>query len=115
MALHLHNYRQLLGVNTVVAFGGVMVQSVNAGLALYANLLLNGAQGIVTIPATFWIGRRVGRRPLYLWSGVAMALCAYLVAIGYLVNSNDLIIAFMFLYMISFGLIFSPVSWSYPA
>jgi MFS family permease len=115
MAIHLHNYRQLLGINTVVAFGGIMIQTVDTTLAIYANLLLNGAQGIVTIPATFWVGKRFGRRPLFLWSGIAMGLSAYLVAIGYLVSSHSLIIGFMFIYMISFGLLFSPVSWAYPA
>jgi len=41
---------------------------------LYANLLLNGIQGIVTIPSTFSIGKKVGRRTLYLWSGLILCI-----------------------------------------
>jgi hypothetical protein len=55
MAIHCHMYRQLVGVNSIVVFGGIMLQTVNHGLSLYANLLLNGVQGIVIVPATFWL------------------------------------------------------------
>jgi hypothetical protein len=82
---------------------------------LYANLLLNGVQGIVTIPSTFYIGKKVGRRPLYLWSGLILGISCWLVTFGYLFEITWLAIMFIFVYMTTFGLLFSPVSWSYPA
>lgn len=114
MAMYLHIYRQFIGINTVVAFGGQMMESVNQSFALYANLVLNGVQLVATVIATFFLGKKFGRRPLYLSSGVMMAICCYLMAIGYLVDIKIMIIVFMFIYNIVFGLVFSPVSWAYP-
>ncbi len=88
--------------------------TVNQNFALYANLLLNGVQWVVTVIATFYVGNIFGRRTLYLLSGAIMAINCYLVAIGYLIGSPILIIIFMLIYMVTFGLVFSPVSWAYP-
>jgi hypothetical protein len=112
--MHLHTYRQLIGINTVVAYGGQMMVNVDKAFSLYANLLFNGVQFVVTIIATIWIGNNFGRRPLYLLSGLLMAISCYLIAIGFLLDIKVTIIVFMFIYKIVFGLIFSPVSWGYP-
>lgn len=114
MSVHLNIYRQMMGVNTIVAFAGQMVGSVDPKIGPYVNLMLNGIQSIFTAISTFWLGVKFGRRPLYLSSGVICAISCYMIAVGYLINIEAIILAFMLLYMIIFGLLFAPVSWSYP-
>lgn len=114
MAIHLNIYTQFIGVNTISVLAGVMMQSVDPGMSLYSNLLLNGIRIPPTILATFYIGTKLGRRTLYLISGVLIGLSLYMTAIGYLVNNTTLIVTFIYAYMVSFSLFYTPVNYSYP-
>ena len=115
MVIHLNIYRQMIGANTILAFAGQMVQSVDQSIAPYVNTILNSFQLIATAISTFWLGTKFGRRPLFLVSGILFGLSCYLVFIGYLINVEALILAFMLLYVIIFGLLYAPVSWAYPS
>lgn len=115
MSIHLNIYRQMIGVNTIVAFAGQMISAIDPNIGIYINTIINSIQLVATAISTFWLGNKFGRRPLYLSSGIIFALSSFLVTIGYLVKVNALIVIFMVVYMIFFGLLFAPVSWSYPS
>lgn len=114
MAIYLNIYRQFLGVNTLVAFAGQFVPS-TSHISPYVDLILNSVQAVFTIVSTFWLGNMFGRRPLYLVSGVQLAICNILIMLGFLIKVPILAYVFMILYMALFGLFYAPVSWSYPA
>lgn len=91
------------------------MDSIYPSLSLYFNLILNSIRLPPTIVATFYVGKKVGRRTLYLWSGVILGLCNYLIAIGFIFNTNFLIITFLFVYMFIFSLLYTPINYAYPA
>lgn len=115
MAVHLNMFRQFIGANTIIAFAGIMITAIDHPIGPYANLILNVIQLVFTIISTFWLANLFGRRPLYLISAVLLSISSFMVMLGYLIDNNKLLIAFMILYMIFFGTFFSPVSFSYPA
>ena len=115
MAIHLNMYRQLIGVNTIVAFAGTMIGTMDPVMGPYVNLILNAIQLAATVISTFWLGTLFGRRPLYLVSGLLIAGCNFGVFAGFLANVEIVIVVFFILYMVFFGLVFAPVSWSYPS
>ncbi len=115
MAIHVNIYTQLMGINTITLLSGTLMDTVQPSLSLYFNLILNSIRLPPTIVATFWVGKKFGRRPLYLWSGLILGLSNYLIAIGYLTNANWLIIMFLYVYMLVFSLLYTPINYAYPA
>lgn len=115
MSIHLNIFRQFVGVNTIATFGGIMVSQIDATLGIYAGLILNAVQGFFTVLSTFWFINLFGKKPLYLISALLIGLCCFLVMAGYLANVNLLKIVPMVIYMVLFGLLFGPISWSYPS
>ena len=115
MAIHLSILREWIGGNTIMIFAGQMISSVDKEIAPYANTILNTIQLITTAVSTFWLGSLFGRKPLYMSSGVILATSCYLIALGFIIEVNDLIISFMVLYVAIYGLLFAPVCWAYPS
>jgi MFS family permease len=115
MAIHVNIYTQLMGINTITLLSGTLMDSIYPSLSLYFNLILNSIRLPPTIVATFYVGKKVGRRTLYLWSGVILGLSNYLIAIGFIFNTNFLIITFLFVYMFIFSLLYTPINYAYPA
>lgn len=115
MAIHVNIYTQLMGINTITLLSSTLMNTVQPSLALYSNLILNAIRLPPTIAATFYVGKKVGRRPLYLWSGLILGLSNYMIAIGYIASVNALIITFLYVYMIFFSLLYTPINFAYPA
>ncbi len=115
MAIHVNIYTQLMGINTITLLSGTMMNTIQPSLALYSNLILNSIRLPPTIVATFWVGKKFGRRPLYMWSGIILGLSNYMIAIGYIASVNWLIIMFLYVYMFVFSLLYTPINFAYPA
>lgn len=115
MAIHVNIYTQLMGINTITLLSSTLMDTIYPSLSLYTNLILNSIRIPPTIVATFWVGKKFGRRPLYLWSGLLLGLSNYLIAIGYIASKNLLIIIFLFVYMFVFSLLYTPINYAYPA
>lgn len=115
MAVHINVYMQIMGINTITLMSGTMMTTVQPGLALYSNLILNSTRLPPALFSTFYVGKKWGRRPLYLVSGVILAICNYLVAVGYIANSTGLIIFALYAYMFIFSLMVTPLNYAYPA
>ena len=69
----------------------------------------------LNIFAAFWLVKRVGRRPLLVWSALILSICNYLIAIGYFTNSLLEIFLINLLFSIVFGIMYNPVMLTYPA
>jgi MFS family permease len=115
MAIHVNIYTQLMGINTITLLSGTLMSTVYPSLSLYFNLILNSIRLPPTIIATFYIGKKVGRRTLYMWSGIILGLSNYMIAVGYIFQTNWLIIVSLFVYMIIFSLLYTPINYAYPA
>jgi hypothetical protein len=115
MAIHVNIYTQMMGINTITLMSGTMMDTIQPSLSLYSNLILNAIRLPPTIVATFYVGKKVGRRTLYLWSGAILGISNYLIAIGYIASSSFLIIAFLYIYMFFFSLLYTPINYAYPA
>lgn len=115
MAIHVNIYTQMMGINTITLMSSTMMDTVQPGLSLYSNLILNSIRLPPTIVATFYVGKKFGRRPLYIWSGIILGLSNYFIALGYVINVNILIIMFLYVYMFFFSLLYTPINYAYPA
>ncbi len=115
MAIHVNIYTQMMGINTITLLSSTLMDTIQPSLSLYSNLILNSVRIPPTIAATFWVGKKFGRRPLYLWSGLILGISNYLIAIGYIASTNILIIMFLYVYMIIFSLLYTPINYAYPA
>lgn len=115
MAIHVNIYTQLMGINTITLLSSTLMDTVQPSLSLYSNLILNSIRLPPTIAATFYVGKKVGRRPLYMWSGIILGLSNYMIAVGYITSTNALIIIFLYVYMFFFSLLYTPINYAYPA
>ena len=92
-----------------------MIGGLDPTLSPYINVIINGIQWITTAMSTFWLGRILGRRFMFMSSGIIMGTCSYSVAFGDLFYVSDLTLIATVIYVAFFGLLFAPVNWAYPA
>ena len=85
MAVHCNIFRQFIGANTIIAFAGQMISAIDPQIGVYANLILNVITLFFTVISTFWLANLFGRRPLYLTTAVILAICSFMVMLGYLI------------------------------
>lgn len=115
MGVHLNIFRQLLSLNTLVSYAGIIVGRSNPTIGPYTNFVMNGIELITTIMATVWVGNKFGRRCLLIYSAVLFTVSNFLIAIGLIINETYMTIVFMVILMGTFGIAYSVVSWAYPA
>lgn len=115
MALHLNMFTQFIGINTITLLSGTLMDTVYPSISLYTNLIINSIRLPPTIVATFWVGKKYGRRTLFLMSGLVLALSNYLIVVGYLTKINVLVITFLYVFMFMFSLLYTPVNYVYVA
>lgn len=114
MAIHLNIYHQFIGINTILVISGYLIIFIAHDLAFYINLIVSVILFVCMIISSFWLRNLIGRRPLYLISGVLLTLCSLLIALGYLFEVYLLIVIPMCFYTAFFGLFCAPAL-SYPA
>ena len=115
MGIHLNIFRQLLALNTLVSYAGIIISQFSPTIGPYTNFVVNGIELITTIIATVWVGNKFGRRCLLLFSAICFTISNFVIAVGLLINQYILTIVFMVILMAGFGIAYSVVSWAYPA
>ncbi len=115
MALHLNMFTQFIGINTITLLSGTLMSSIYPSISLYTNLIINSIRLPPTSVATFWVVKKYGRRTLLLLSGVMLGISNYLIVVGYLANTNALVIVFLYVFMFMFSLLYTPVNYVYVA
>ena len=65
MALHLNMFTQFIGINTITLLSGTLMSTIYPSISLYTNLIINSIRLPPTIVATFWVGKKYGRRTLF--------------------------------------------------
>lgn len=91
------------------------------------SLILSGILNILqflAVVACFFIIDRVGRRPLAIWGATGMTIVYVLIAIIYGLYSSNwtantsagwACVALAFLYMLTYGVSYSPLAWALPS
>lgn len=92
-------------------------------MQLILSGVLNIAQ-LVGVSTSIWTMDRFGRRPLLLWGSAAMTISHIIISIMVGLYSSNwpahtaqgwTSVAFLFVYMVSFGASWGPVPWAMPA
>ncbi|CCX34367.1 Similar to Sugar transport protein 9; acc. no. Q9SX48 [Pyronema omphalodes CBS 100304] len=117
-------FQQFVGINGLIYYSPSLFQTL--GLDFEMRLHMSGVMNILQIvgvtPAIFLMDR-VGRRPLLIWGSIAMCICHVIVAAMVGVYGNNwnghenaawVGVAFIFIYMVVFGLSWGPVPWAMP-
>ena len=115
MAIHINIFTNFNGINTTFILSSSVMDRVVPAVGIYANFINNVIRMPLNIFAAFWLVKRVGRRPLLVWSALILSICNYLIAIGYFTNSLLEIFLINLLFSIVFGFMYNPVMLTYPA
>jgi hypothetical protein len=81
----------------------------------YTNFFVNGIELICTLIATFYLAGRMGRRFLLLYSSIVIGISNYMIVVGLIINNTIFTVVWMIIFMGTFGIAYSIVSWAYPA
>lgn len=111
--------QQMSGINMIVTEIGLIVQTYDPRLALYAPLLANIIQLIATVTSICALAY-FGRRSLILFGNFSLAVFDLIIGAMFLVlflnnwqPAVDIALAFIMLFMISYGVTIGPVVWLY--
>ena len=115
MAIHINIFTNFNGINTTFILSSSVMDRVVPAVGIYANFINNVIRMPLNIFAAFWLVKRVGRRPLLVWSALILSICNYLISIGYFTNSLLEIFLINLLFSIVFGIMYNPVMLTYPA
>lgn len=111
-------------INAFIYYAPTLFQSLGADYEMSLNLsgALNVMQ-VVAVVICFFIIDRVGRRPLAIWGAVGMFIVYVIIAalVGVYgpnwenASAGWVCAAFAFLYMLSYGVSYSPLGWTLPS
>ncbi len=118
-------FQQFVGINALIYYSPTLFQTMgqNHSMQLILSGVLNIAQ-LVGVATSLWTMDALGRRPLLLWGSVAMCISHVIIAalVGQFSDNwpahrgpGWTSVAFLFVYMISFGATWGPVPWAMPA
>ncbi|KAF2096400.1 putative MFS monosaccharide transporter [Rhizodiscina lignyota] len=118
-------FQQFVGINALIYYSPTLFQTMGQGhsMQLILSGVLNIAQ-LVGVATSLWTMDRFGRRPLLLWGSVFMTISHVIIAalVGQFSNNwpahtgpGWTSVAFLFVYMVSFGASWGPVPWAMPA
>lgn len=118
-------FQQFSGINAFIYYAPTLFQSL--GSSYETSLVLSGALNIVQLLAVFicfFVIDRVGRRPLAIYGAVGMT-SVYIVIAGLVgkyssdwkANSSAgwACVAMAFIYMLTYGVSYSPLAWALPS
>jgi MFS transporter, SP family, arabinose:H+ symporter len=103
------------GINTVIEYSPMIFKS--AGFTLDAALLSTFVIGIANFLFTlisFWVIDRVGRRPLYIFGSIGMAVTLFCLVAAVLLGHfhGPAVLALMVIYLMFFASCIGPVFWT---
>ncbi|TGZ77435.1 general substrate transporter [Ascodesmis nigricans] len=110
-------FQQFVGINALIYYSPSLFASL--GLSPSNQLTMSGIMNILQllgVTPSILLLDHLGRRPLLLHGSLIMTICHLLVAIIVGRSLNGWVgVAFIFLYMLSFGITWGPVPWAMPA
>ncbi|AFR95554.1 monosaccharide transporter [Cryptococcus neoformans C23] len=118
-------FQQFSGINALIYYSPTLFEQL--GLDYEMQLDMSGVLNIVQLVAcmfAFFVIDRVGRRPLLLCGSTANTICHVIVAIIMAKFSHDWVryskeawvaVAFIFIYIFTYGVGWAPVPWAMPA
>jgi MFS family permease len=118
-------FQQFSGVNAFIYYAPTLFQSL--GQSDEMSLILSGVFNILQLVGVFvciMTIDRVGRRPLAIFGGFGCAVCYMVIAILSGLYSHDWLnhtgagwacVAFAFLFILVFGVSYSPLGWALPS
>ena len=118
LAIHLAVLQQMVGVNSVVAYGTEIAAETMASLTRIIPVLLNGEQIVASVVSSFLLSR-YGRATILNLGTLAAALSLTLIALGFIFKASMpelgsvFILMGLFAFMANFGLSLGPVVWLY--
>ena len=103
------------GINTVIDFAPIIFQSAGWKLegALASTLMVGLVELIFTI-ASLWMIDRFGRKPLYIWGSLGMAVCLLALVASVLLGRFEgmLVLTLILAYLAFFAACIGPVFWT---
>ncbi|RDW58359.1 hypothetical protein BP5796_12289 [Coleophoma crateriformis] len=118
-------FQQFVGINALIYYSPTLFQTM--GLDYEMQLIMSGVLNItqmVGVLSSLWTLDRFGRRTILLWGSIGMFIPHAIIAILVGKFSSDwpshrpegwASVAFLLVYMISFGASWGPVPWAMPA
>ncbi|HIY42668.1 MAG TPA: sugar porter family MFS transporter [Candidatus Nocardiopsis merdipullorum] len=113
VAVMLAALQQLAGINTILYYAPTIMSQagLSASNAIYYSIFIGVVNVAVTVLSLYLVDR-IGRRPLLLGSLVGMAVTIGLLGVAFAVSlSPVLMLVFMMLYIVAFGIGLGPVFW----
>ncbi|KAE8164203.1 general substrate transporter [Aspergillus tamarii] len=118
-------FQQFIGINAFIYYAPTLFQSI--GQSDEMSLILSGVFNVlqlVTVLVCFLIIDKIGRRPLAIFGGFATGVAYIIIAILSGLYGNDwsahtaagwACVAMAFLFILIFGLTYSPLGWALPS
>ncbi|KIR78596.1 monosaccharide transporter [Cryptococcus gattii EJB2] len=118
-------FQQFSGINALIYYSPTLFEQLGLDYEMQIDMsgVLNIIQFVACIVAFFFIDR-VGRKPLLLFGSTANTICHVVVAVVMAKFSHDwvryskeawLAVAFIFIYIFTYGVGWAPVPWAMPA
>ena len=113
VAVVLAALQQLAGINTILYYAPTIMSQagLSASNAIYYSIFIGVINVAVTLLSLYLVDR-VGRRPLLLGSLLGMAVAIGLLGVAFALTLSPLLmLVFMMLYIVAFGIGMGPVFW----
>jgi sugar porter (SP) family MFS transporter len=118
-------FQQFVGINALIYYSPSLFETLGQGYEM--QLLLSGiinCTQLLGVATSLWTMDRFGRRPLLLAGAATMFICHLVIAVlvgkfgsrwASFAVEGWVAVAFLFLYMFSFGATWGPVPWAMPS
>jgi MFS family permease len=110
----------MAGVNVIISYGGDVVSSIAPDLRSIIPAILMLFYLFSAFISVVFV-KKYGRKALTFYGTIALSLILIVIAIGYFIRdsmvflSQFLIVVFLFVYLLVFGLTYAPVMWMWVA
>lgn len=105
--------QQFAGINTILYYAPTIMSQagLSASNAIFYSIFIGTVNVLITFVSLYLIDR-IGRRPLLLGSLGGMTVSIALLGLAFAINMNPLLmLVFMMLYIVAFGVGMGPVFW----
>ncbi|KAF2456132.1 MFS transporter [Lineolata rhizophorae] len=118
-------FQQFVGINALIYYSPSLFETM--GIDYEMRLVLAGVLNVtqlVGVATSLWTMDKLGRRPLLLFGSAGMTVCHIIIAVlvglyfdswGDHKDKGWVSVAFLFAYMLIFGMTWGPVPWAMPS